>query len=48
MSLKTAVEEKETESKMMEEPHDELNSEMSLSTAVEEKETGSKMTEEVK
>ncbi|KAG7545664.1 Homeobox-like domain superfamily [Arabidopsis suecica] len=46
MSLKTAVEEKETESKMTEESHEELSNEMSLKTAVEEKETERKMTEE--
>ncbi|XP_020874504.1 pathogenesis-related homeodomain protein isoform X2 [Arabidopsis lyrata subsp. lyrata] len=46
MSLKTAVEEKETESKMTEEPQEELRSETSLKTAVEEKETERKMTEE--
>jgi putative hemolysin len=48
MSLKTAAEEKETESKMIEEPHEELSREMSLKTAVEEKETESKMMEEVR
>jgi hypothetical protein len=46
ISLKTAVEENETESKMMKEPHEELSSEMSLKTAAEEKETESKMIEE--
>ncbi|XP_010447786.1 PREDICTED: pathogenesis-related homeodomain protein-like isoform X2 [Camelina sativa] len=47
MSLKTAVEEKETESKTTEEPHDEeLSSGMSLKTAEEEEETESKITEE--
>ncbi|AEE85699.1 pathogenesis related homeodomain protein A [Arabidopsis thaliana] len=46
ISLKTAVEENETESKMMKEPHEELSREMSLKTAVEEKETESKMMEE--
>jgi hypothetical protein len=48
ISLKTAVEENETESKMMKEPHEELSSEMSLKTAAEEKETESKMIEEVR
>ncbi|KAG7617838.1 Pathogenesis-related homeodomain protein [Arabidopsis thaliana] len=46
ISLKTAVEENETESKMMKEPHEELSSEMSLKTAAEEKETESNMIEE--
>ncbi|XP_010433046.1 PREDICTED: LOW QUALITY PROTEIN: pathogenesis-related homeodomain protein-like [Camelina sativa] len=46
MSLKTVVEERETESKTTEEPHEELSSEMSLNTAEEEEETDSKITEE--
>ncbi|XP_010438239.1 PREDICTED: pathogenesis-related homeodomain protein [Camelina sativa] len=46
MSLKTAVEEKETEIKTTEEPHEVLSSEMSLETAEEEEETESKITEE--
>ncbi|EOA16046.1 hypothetical protein CARUB_v10004175mg [Capsella rubella] len=47
ISLKTAVKEKETESKTNKEPHEELRSEMSLKVAEEEEEeTESKMTGE--